>query len=1224
MKRIIGVVLSACLLFGAFVSPIISASGDDGAVSEIYIDSDYENLTIIENISEGADIAEEMEADEALETDADSEYESSAITEDITEGADTDIVEQADTAEEAEDVDISEAVEETESESSGADEDAAESEDDANDAEEAEAQKAPESETDTDDEKTSEDGEISEEKDDLETVDDITDEKDSEENFEDITKETDGEEEIEEREESEEESEEEPEELEEEEELEEKPEEDAEITEVYIKLDSERNVTVTAIEEIYYEITDEFGQGDIIVTLKPDSETNLSKENIYVSLPDRWNWMYDDTNDGYYENEISKEIVIILYEASFLQITRLAAGGYFTQDEINDDRLWYAEADFEITLAETPTTTVYTRLRTAIQNATPNAVTHIIIPFHINTGSITLNGSLARVPNGATVVLIGDHPTAENGQVVISDTNVDTNVSRIFRVRGNNTERCALVLRNIILQNSAPSALQAIPDTPPAPLELSAQTDGRRGGGVTIESADGGGGHFILCRDGELRNNSTDLNGTVDVQSGRFTMMPGSLIHNNVAGNSGGGVNVNGQSAVFNMYGGAIRDNLARGENAAVSVVNMRASGGGVLVQNRGTFNMYDGEITNNTARLGEIAPAPTAANAMVTSCGGGVFVTGAGSSFTMYGGSISGNSAIRTRSPNVVATNRHPLRAGSGGGVHINDRGSFVMHGGYIQDNLATATNVPVAGDNEAYNLSNGGGVHIGGAGTTFHMLGGTIRNNRAIRVVNSAVPVGVNLTIFFAGNGGGVHIFNNAVFTMDDGEIYGNIATATGSTPVQRDNNLVVLSNGGGVFVGGTGIVGDTESGRFIMNGGTIRNNHAMGTVSNDSSISGNGGGVCAMTLGSFVMTGGEIFGNSATDDNQTIQPREAMRRGNGAGVFIRMPGTTLGFDMSGGTIRDHNNLARNGAGVFMSNGRAEVRGTALIENNHSPIHGGGIYLDGNATLNMNGGTINGNTALNDGGGIFVSSTNNTVNMQSGSITNNTANDGGGMFIPHLNLHTNLSRITIASNAVFDGNIARNGIRVDNNLAANTNSHIRPDTVSVEWLAESAANPGTYSYADSHVFTNYDINAQGFGLWRVTYGVGSGEDTDSVTAQIGTNNFPVENGSFVTDGAKITFIATPAISLQWWNIGLRENELNEDGSEAEFEYTRNNSGTPFEYTISAHTNVLGIFLYRPDIPMTGLNMGAVTHILLLPMLLALPCLLLPTIRKIKYKRGH
>jgi len=630
-------------------------------------------------------------------------------------------------------------------------------------------------------------------------------------------------------------------------------------------------------------------------------------------------------------------------ESAYEEFAPLSAT--FSQEEISNSEMWpYAVPDRTVTLSATPENTVFSRLQNQIQAAPAGLVTHIVIPFHINTGQFTASdATIVGVRPGATVVLIGDHPNAPDGRSVISDTHSGTIISRTFRLRGSGG---ALVLRNITLQKVAmPGTAQSTPINAPAPTAIDQQTGTGRGGGVAIENggvagvASTGGGHLILCAGAVIQNTSTDNNGPVDVQTnGRFTMMANSLMHTNAAGNSGGAVNVN-TNATFEMHGGVIRNNTARGEN--VNSPLMRAVGGAILVQNGGAFIMHDGEIHHNNARLDEISAAPSATNAVVTSSGGAVFVTGRSpqriSSFTFNNGTIRDNSAIRTRS-----------------------------------SGLATGTSAAAI----------------------------TARNN------------------YRAGNGGAVYVTNGARFTMQGGTMHNNTATNQGNViNTATAVNGLNLSNGGGVYLTGSGTT-------FEMSGGTIKGNHAAGTIAADTSLSGNGGGIHAAVSAQIVMSGGEISDNAATDD------------------------------------------------------------------------GGGVFLTGAGTA---------------------------ARMTDGSIERNVADDGGGFFVPH----ANLSSVSIAQAFVFSHNVARNGMKIDSNLAARQ-TQISPGTVTIsDWniVDEIPAGSENFVQVSPHAFTNYDINAEGPRFWRVTYETGSNEGT--VSARVGNNRFPVPNDSFLPDGTELSFNA-------------------------------------------------------------------------------------------------
>ncbi|MCL1990506.1 MAG: prealbumin-like fold domain-containing protein [Defluviitaleaceae bacterium] len=494
----------------------------------------------------------------------------------------------------------------------------------------------------------------------------------------------------------------------------------------------------------------------------------------------------------------------------------MSTQGFFSEEDRENAYIWYDEPDRVVTLAATPAGTAYTRLRQEIIAAPAGEITHIIIPFHINTGDITGNGvtntagsgSVVGIRPGATVVLIGQHQVATTSiiepndrRIVITDTN-GLGVSRMFRVRGDGDERTALVFRNIVLQNGSTGA-QGTPANPPAPLALASQTaaGGTRGGSVTIENGSvtagaaggsvpngtlispGGGGHVVFCRGTVIRNTSSDNNsGAVELQlNGRFTMQEGAQIINNAAHNSGGGVGLTGGNAIFNMHGGVIEENFAR-------LGGPGGGGGGVLLGN-GTaiFNMHGGVIRGNRAGVTNAAGMAQADDASRN--GGGVRVFNG--TFNWYGGDIYNNSAS------------------NGGGISVANGTVNMDRSRVLRENVATGGGV----------LGVGGGVHV--TGGYFHLHAGEITANAANTV------------------GGGIAVLGGQVI-VHGGEIHANrfIPTTGGS--------------GGGVYI---------RDGEFRLAGGSI---HDHGGEGNQTVV--NGGGVF-LSGGSLVMTDGDIHHNTVT---------------------------------------------------------------------------------------------------------------------------------------------------------------------------------------------------------------------------------------------------------------------------------------------------------------------------------------------------------------------
>lgn len=162
----------------------------------------------------------------------------------------------------------------------------------------------------------------------------------------------------------------------------------------------------------------------------------------------------------------------------------------------------------------------------------------------------------------------------------------------------------------------------------------------------------------------------------------------------------------------FTMNGGRLLAGRALGGD-------IRARGGGVLVDKDGLFVMNGGSIES----------------CLANGDGGGVYVNGM---FRMTGGTIYN---CGTEEASYDGTH------GDGGGVFIAPNGRFEMSGGSIENCKAIG----------AFHEGKGGGVYVGG---TFSMTGGTI-------------------TGCTANEGSGVYVANGATATLITSNITGNTKT-------------------------------------------------------------------------------------------------------------------------------------------------------------------------------------------------------------------------------------------------------------------------------------------------------------------------------------------------------------------------------------------------------------------------------------------------------------
>jgi hypothetical protein len=450
---------------------------------------------------------------------------------------------------------------------------------------------------------------------------------------------------------------------------------------------------------------------------------------------------------------------------------------------------------------------------------------------------------------------------------------------------------------------------------------------------------------------GEIRDNSTVSNGGgVFLESYSTFKQSGGAISGNSTVSTGGGVYVERYST-FTQSGGAISGNSTSGY------------GGGVYVYNSSTFIQSDGTISGNTASSGN---------------GGGVYVDS--STFTQSGGTISDNSANR------------------GGGVYVYS-GTFTKQaGGIIYGSNAEGGLKNTATEGYTY----GHAVYIASSPTKLRNVtagnGGTLDSAVSGSAGGWETSISSNLTLTQAltwinnnaAEGGAYIITLNADEAITPKSLsYGvsNVSIALIGDSAER---TVSLSTTGSLFTIGSGVTltlgnnvtlqgvnDNTESLVQVNSGGTLvmaSGSKITGNTSSGSS-SAPGGGVL-VNYGTFMMSGGEISGNSAGAN------------ANGGGVYV----SSGAFTMSGGTISS--NSAYSGGGVYNSAGAFTQSGGAITVN--TSISGGGVTVTSHGTFTQSGGTISDNTTVHYGGGVYAN--NGTFTQSGGTISGNTATSSSG----------------------------------------------------------------------------------------------------------------------------------------------------------------------------------------------------------------------------------
>gem|GEM_PF-1272861 len=419
--------------------------------------------------------------------------------------------------------------------------------------------------------------------------------------------------------------------------------------------------------------------------------------------------------------------------------------------------------------------------------------------------------------------------------------------------------------------------------------------------------------------------------------------------------------------------------------------------------------------------------------------------------------------------------------------------------------------------------------------------------------------------------GTSNGVRVNPTGHFTMLDGMITGNSATAGGGVAIPLLFSFDDMDNFGeatdGVFimVGGTisgntattaGGGGVSSGGTFIMYGGTISGNEALsfglgGGVNTVGSSNNFSGGVQIPNIAAFVMHGGVISDNHsrgnagggvhvgidatfAMYDGAYISGNTSVSRGGG----INFNGTVT---MNGGMI--NGNVATTDGGGLSGMGSLTIN-NGTISDNIANINGGGVFADGLVT--MWGGIISNNTAYGTaanqgGGGVFATNWGGFV-MHGGEVSRNTAaNDGGGIFstrhplnyrVPlEPSLNADYVNIRINEDAVFTGNSARFAV-APHDSAANLDHRLVSRNTSIF----------------NHLLNNYDINFAPVNRHLLTFQPGTNGTLNGGTVDVA---FYVYSGTTLNEA----FIPAPAPSAGWqfdgWRyIGQADDALNLDNA--------------------------------------------------------------------------
>ena len=302
-----------------------------------------------------------------------------------------------------------------------------------------------------------------------------------------------------------------------------------------------------------------------------------------------------------------------------------------------------------------------------------------------------------------------------------------------------------------------------------------------------------------------------------------------------------------------------------------------------------------------------------------------------------------------------------------------LNSNGAKTISGGIITNNSNGYSGIYI----DAGSLTLQGGTIVGNGGDSSSCFGGGINLNRGTLAI-----MGASIEHNSARDGGGVYSESKNI-TMSSGNISNNTASRSGGGIYAKNGftmddgyisqNSALDGDGGSIYVAG---------GTFTLKKGTISNNKAV----SGGILNGRGGGVYTAIQSKFIMDGGKICTNSATNDGGGVYSNDTFTL-NAGYIDENTNGGVCGYlTMNGGEICGNTGYGYNGDlnctfkmtagliaknslnGVVITDSKSKMTGGSIEENGG---YGGIVILRDGSKFDISGGTI----SKNKESGIYVS---------------------------------------------------------------------------------------------------------------------------------------------------------------------------------------------------------------------------------------------------------
>lgn len=500
----------------------------------------------------------------------------------------------------------------------------------------------------------------------------------------------------------------------------------------------------------------------------------------------------------------------------------------------------------------------------------------------------------------------------------------------------------------------------------------------------------------------------------------------------------------------------------------------------------------------------------------------GNDFMTASGGRVALTG-DVTLTSKIVITKDFILDLNGHVLRAGSG-----------FTDDCLIEIGTNTSSYTITITSEHSGNVSNSIELYTG---TSLSGINGAVITAKTTRGIIIKQPTGCTISnckimgCYTTGSGGGINVYTNGQLTMNNVEVSYNYANDSGAGIQGRRLNLTncnisynmvgmaisrsvdtksVYGCGGGLYIA------DATDVTCKLDGCTISHNYAPRY----------GGGIYSIT--NTDIKNSNIEYNYAMPITGVSSHDQSWGRGGGfyicrtdeknASKTFNLTNTTINNNASkyfggGGQIglisKDYSTL--NIINSHISNNEAILRGA------------GGLHVTGQATLNLNSGSISNNTARETGGGIHCSRTC-VLNLNGGEMRGNTIYGRGGA----INLSTGSNLVLngtniIENNAItgFDSKYSSVTISHDfvNGICTWTTPTYSNNTPITGYGGGVAVDAGTCTIQNNSIVNSNNASADGGGIALVMIDTSTGAQIPTLTMYNGSisNNQTSGNGGGV-----------------------------------------------------------------------------------------------------------